>query len=209
MATAMRRKRFALFLSLLERLPRPITILDVGGTPNFWERMEFVDQEADSAVHVTLLNVHYSQPIDHPNFTAMIGDATNMSNIANNAFDMVFSNSVIEHVGDFSQQQKMADEVQRVGKHYFLQTPNYYFPIEPHVLFPGFQWLPTQLRVFLLTHFKLGWVKRMADAKQAQQWVNDTRLLRKRDLQKLFPDAQLYEEKLFGLTKSFIVYDRW
>lgn len=209
MATVMRRKRFSLFLGLLERLPRPVTILDVGGTPNFWERMKFVGQETDSAVHVTLLNLHYNQPIDHPNFTAMIGDATNMSNIANATFDMVFSNSVIEHVGDFSQQQKMADEVQRVGKHYFLQTPNYYFPIEPHVLFPGFQWLPTRLRVFLLTHFKLGWVKRMADAQQAQQWVDSTILLRKRDLQKLFPQAQLYEEKLFGLTKSFIVYDRW
>jgi hypothetical protein len=205
-ATVMRRRRFAFFLSLLERLPQPISILDVGGTQNFWERMGLTDY---SRIHVTLLNIQQQSQLKHPLFSAMIGDATDMSNIADDAFDVVFSNSVIEHVGDFSQQQRMANEVQRVGKRYFLQTPNYYFPIEPHFLFPGFQWLPVPARVFLITHFSLGWAKRISDVEQARRFVENTRLLRKRDLQKLFPNAQLYEEKLLGLNKSFIVYEHW
>jgi hypothetical protein len=112
-------------------------------------------------------------------------------------------------VGDFAQQQKMANEIQRVGKRYFLQTPNYYFPIEPHVLFFGFQWLPVGLRAFLISRFNLGWVRRIPNADQARQWAENTRLLCRHDLQKLFPGACLYEEKLLGLTKSFIVYNGW
>jgi hypothetical protein len=205
LATGMRRKRFALFLSLLERVPPPVSILDVGGTQNFWERMGLNEH---SRIHVTLLNIQ-PQQLAHPGFSAMIGDATNMSNIADQAFDVVFSNSVIEHVGDFTQQKRMADEVKRVGRRYFLQTPNYYFPIEPHFLFPGFQWLPVHLRVFLITHFSLGWSRRISDVEQARKLVENTRLLRKRQLLQLFPGATLFEERLFGLVKSFVVYERW
>jgi hypothetical protein len=206
LATAMRRKRFAFFLSLLERLPQPVSILDVGGTQNFWERLGLTDY---SGIHITLLNIHQPPQQNHPLFSAMIGDATDMSNIADQAFDVVFSNSVIEHVGDLSQQQRMANEVQRVGKRYFLQTPNYYFPIEPHFLFPGFQWLPVSVRVFLITHFSLGWVKRISDVEDARKLVENTRLLRKRQLLQLFPGADLYEERFLSLVKSFVVYDRW
>jgi hypothetical protein len=206
LATAMRRKRFAFFLSLLGRLPQPVSILDVGGTQNFWERLGLTDY---SGIHVTLLNIQQQPQQNHPMFSAMIGDATDMSNIADHAFDVVFSNSVIEHVGDFSQQRQMANEVQRVGQRYFLQTPNYYFPIEPHFLFPGFQWLPVSVRVFLITHFNLGWAKRMPDVEEARKFIENTRLLRKSQLLQLFPGATLYEERLFGLVKSFIVYHHW
>jgi len=205
MATIMRRRRFELFLNLLDRVPRPLSILDVGGLPNFWERMGFTDQPG---IHITLLNIH-DEHLAHRHFTAMIGDATDMSNIADQAFDVVFSNSVIEHVGCFAQQRKMAQEVQRVGKRYFLQTPNYCFPIEPHFLFPGFQWLPLWTRTFLITHFNLGWVKRISDPEEARTLVETTRLLRRRELHELFPTAELYEERLFHLTKSFVVYEHW
>ena len=76
----------------------------------------------------------------------------------------------------------MAREVQRVGQRYLVQTPNYFFPIEPHLVFLGFQWLPATARVWLVQHFDLGWCKRRPDRESARQLVNSIRLLRKREL---------------------------
>lgn len=205
LATSMRRKRFVLFEQLVATVPAPMRILDVGGTESFWERMSFVDRPG---VSVMILNIE-PMATHRPHFQAVVGDATNMAIFPDGAFDIVFSNSVIEHVGDFEQQRRMANEVQRVGRRYFLQTPNYYFPLEPHFLFPGFQWLPRATRVALIQRFDLGWIKRIPERTQAQQMIDTTRLLRKGELKTLFPRANWYEEKLLGLTKSFVVYDGW
>lgn len=204
-STSMRRKRFDFFLELLAGVPRPLTILDVGGTQGFWERMGFVDEKG---VQVTVLNMA-PQEVRYSNFTSVQGDATNLSEYATNQFDVVFSNSVIEHVGTRTQQRQMADEVMRVGRRYFVQTPNYYFPIEPHFLFPGFQWLPVDVRVWMLAHFDLGWVKRAPSVEAARAEVEEIELLRKDELLALFPGANLYRERAFGLVKSFIVYGGW
>lgn len=201
-ATAMRRQRFGFFLELLANVPRPLSILDIGGTQGFWERMQFIDARG---VKITILNLE-PQPVRYDIFTSIVGDATNLSLFATGSFDVVFSNSVIEHVGDHDRQNSMAREIERVGRRYFVQTPNYFFPIEPHYLFPGFQWLPLQARAWLLNHFNLGWNKRSPTLEQARQSVGSVRLLRKRELMHLFPQANLYEEKVFGMTKSFVVY---
>jgi len=205
LATAMRRKRFALFERLLATVPLPLTILDVGGAENFWERMGFADRPG---IAVTVLNIE-AMPTRREHFQAVIGDATNMSIFRDKTFDVVFSNSVIEHVGDFEQQRRMAMEVRRVGHRYFLQTPNYYFPLEPHFLFPGFQWLPRDVRVALIRRFNLGWIKRIPEQAEAQRLIDSTRLLRRQELHALFPQASWYEEKIMGLTKSFVVYEGW
>ncbi len=204
-ATSMRRKRFEFFLSLLQTLPRPIRIIDIGGEEKFWGMMNFVD---DPGVHVVLVNLEARAP-SHANFESVAGDARNLSHYMDHEFDVAFSNSVIEHVGTFSDQQHMATEVQRVAKRYFMQTPNYYFPIEPHFLFPAFQWLPITLRTSLVQHFKLGWFPKMPEKQQAREAVESIRLMKKQELLSLFPNAELYEEKLLGLTKSFVVYEGW
>jgi hypothetical protein len=103
----------------------------------------------------------------------------------------------------------MAQEVQRVGHRYVVQTPNYFFPMEPHFLFLGFHWLPLSTRTFLLTHFDLGWNPRVPDARDARTVVESVRLLGKQQFQALFPGETIYEEKLFGLTKSFMAYNGW
>jgi hypothetical protein len=204
-AVRMRRERFAFFLNLLHQVSKPVHILDIGGTQKFWETMECVDNKD---LHITLLNLE-AEKTSYRNFSSIVGDATNLTGIARDAFDVVFSNSVIEHVGGLGQQQMMAGEIQRVGRRYFVQTPNYFFPLEPHFLFPGFQWLPISVRVFLLRHFELGWKKRTPDHDEARRIVESIRLLRKRELLSLFPDAEIYEEKLWVFVKSFVVYDGW
>jgi ubiquinone/menaquinone biosynthesis C-methylase UbiE len=202
--TKMRRSRFKLFLNLLKSVPKPISILDVGGTEKFWKMMAFTNPDQ---IHFTLLNLKMPA-ISLPNFMGITGDATSMSSISDQQFDVVFSNSVIEHVGDFNQQRLMASEIQRVGKRYFVQTPNYYFPIEPHFLFPAFQWLPKKLRFWLIQNFNLGHIKRISDPTKAKEMVNSTRLIKRRELLILFPDSIIIEEKYLGLVKSFIVYNQ-
>lgn len=206
LATRMRRRRFAFFLSLLARVKRPIRILDVGGTEAFWMMM---GQEALGDVHVTLLNLA-AQPVSGSRFTSVAGDARDLSRYGDSAFDVVFSNSVIEHLGPgFAGQQKMAREIRRVGKRYFVQTPNRYFPIEPHFLTPGFQFLPVQARVWLLSHFRLGWYDKIPDKREAKREVESVELLSGRQVRKLFPGARIYRETIAGITKSFVAYDGW
>ncbi|MFQ4142089.1 methyltransferase domain-containing protein [Chlorogloeopsis sp. ULAP02] len=205
LASDLRRKRFALFNSLIKSTRTPLKILDVGGRPSFWENTGLFNQES-LELEITLLNI---EQINHPKFKCVVGDARKMYQFKDLEFDIVFSNSVIEHVGDYNEQLQMANEVKRVGKKYFIQTPNLYFPIEPHFVFPFFQFLPIVVRVWLLTHFNLGWRKKTPDKQQALSSVTSIKLLSKQKLMNLFPEGKLYEEKFGYLTKSFIVYGGW
>jgi len=129
-----------------------------------------------------------------------------MSEFADGEFDIVFSNSVIEHVGNDECRMQMAKEIQRVGKKYFVQTPNFYFPIEPHFMYPFFQFLPLPMKVWILTNIGRRH-KKVADREKAKQIANGIYLLRKKELIKLFPQATIFEEKFLGLTKSFVAYE--
>lgn len=204
-ASNLRKKRFNLFTSLLNSVPSPINILDVGGTVSFWENTGFPSLEIKD-VQVTLLNVSFTETSHHPKIKQVVGDATNMVDFKSNEFDIVFSNSVIEHVGDYDKQRQMAAEVMRVGKRYFVQTPNLYFPIEPHFVFPFFQFLPISVRAWLVHNFALGMCNKMVKKEVALRVVQSIRLLDKKEFINIFPGAQVYEEKLLGLTKSLIAY---
>jgi hypothetical protein len=161
---------------------------------------EFLDR-----VHVTLLNLE-PQAVSEPNFTSLVGDARAMPQFADRQFDLVFSNSTIEHLGSYAAQQAMAAEVRRVGRGYYIQTPNRFFPLEPHFLLPGFQFLPLGVRAWLVGHFKLGWFPRIADRRQARAEVAAIRLLSEVEFRALFPGAAIYKERYFGMTKSFVAY---
>ena len=205
LAAQMRRARFDLFLKLLSNIEGPVSILDVGGTQRFWKVMGFSGNEH---IHVTLLNVTAAN-VKNESFSGVAGDARSMLEFEDNQFDVVFSNSVIEHVGDYANQRLMAEEIQRVGIRYFVQTPNYWFPLEPHFHFFGFQWLPQNIRIALLQKFDLGWLKRTPDRKVAEEIIHSIQLLNKNKFLEIFPESSLYEEKFMGLTKSFVVYKGW
>lgn len=204
LAVGFRRKRFAFFRSLLSRLDRPIRILDVGGTESYWRVMGL---DGGENIFITLLNLTEND-VTLPNLTSISGDARKID-AEDASFDVVFSNSVIEHVGESEDQRQMAREVQRVGKRYFVQTPNKYFPLEPHFLFPFFQFLPLKIRVWLLQNFKLGWFEKTPNEVTAREIVESIRLLDKREFLSTFPTAAIYEEKILGITKSFVAYGGW
>ena len=203
-AVKFRRKRFAFFKSLLAQLERPVNLLDIGGTETYWKTMGLTE---DDEIHITLLNV-FPSDVSLTFLKPWIGDARKIE-AEDQSFDVVFSNSVIEHVGNIGDQEQMAREVRRVGKRYFVQTPNIYFPLEPHFLFPFFQFLPLGVRIWLLRNFKLGWIARTPDPTEARRIVESIRLLDRQELLAQFPNARIYEEKLLGLTKSFVAYDGW
>lgn len=203
-ATRLRRQRFQILLDMIRYSGSPIHILDIGGRPDYWEMM-LASQSLKADPHITLLNTE-TYAVSRPNFTALVGDGRTMPQFADQQFDIVFSNSTIEHVGDFADQQRMANEVRRIGRRYYIQTPNRYFPIEPHFLFPLFQFLPITWRVWLVQHFNLGWYSRIPDYRRALAEVTSIRLLSKAELLQLFPEATIFEEKFFGLVKSFVAY---
>lgn len=198
-ASHLRRKRFTLFVDMVGRCDKqPVSILDVGGTERFWEIMNF----ADTSHRIDILNLAAFNP-KHAHITSIVGDARDLSRFGTGEYDIVFSNSVIEHLSTLEDQKKMAEEVRRVGQRYFVQTPNYFFPMEPHFLTPTIHWLPQRHRITLLRMFPLGHYNRLPMEK-ARKVIEEIRLLKKSEIRTLFPDASIISEKWMGMTKSFI-----
>lgn len=132
-------------------------------------------------------------------------------------FDLLVCNSVIEHATASKQdcldpslsetqwsalatagQRAFADEIRRVAKQYFVQTPHRNFPFDLHLWLPFTNWLPhssTRRLVQLTDRF---WIK--------HNGIADWNLLDTDDMQGLFPDAQVHVESLFGVPKSIIAY---
>lgn len=139
----------------------------------------------------------------NPQFSTLHGDACAVE-APDNAYDLVHSNSVIEHVGTWSRQVQMADEVRRLAPHYYIQTPYMWFPYEPHFMAVGFHWLPEQTRARAMLRRRHGHKARQPDAMAAHRLIENFRLLHVTQMQALFPDAQILRERFFGLTKSLM-----
>jgi SAM-dependent methyltransferase len=207
----LRLNRFRLFKSFLSDIrsiekKEQLNILDVGGTVKYWKVFEYTDAD-----NITIINLSFKQDSIVDKINLVAGDATNMNQFQDQQFDVVFSNSVIEHVGSFEQQLKMSQEVQRVGKYFFIQTPNYYFPIEPHYRFPFFVFLPYPIKEYLIKHYYLRHrIKRKPplSADQARELIDGIRLLKKDEFNSLFSDGEMVYEKFYGLNKSFMCHSR-
>jgi hypothetical protein len=195
----LRTRRFHLFERLTAPFQRPLRILDVGGTNAYWEQRGWAGRDD---VHITLVNLD-PQDQRHPNVLPTAGDATDLSAYEDGSFDVAFSNSVIEHLFTFEAQSRMAHEVRRVGRAYWVQTPNFWFPVEPHFLVPAWHWLPEDARVAILRRRGVGWAGRSPDPARARRVVQEHRLMRRHELKRLFPDADIVAERIGGLVKSW------
>jgi hypothetical protein len=211
LASRLRRRRFRILAALIRdmsRIPGPITILDIGGTQRYWDQM-VCELPPNLEVRVTLLNTEAeARETPGSGFVSVVGDATSMPQFADHQFHIVFSNSTLEHLGSLGAQQAMVNEARRLGRVYCVQTPNRYFPLEPHFLFPFFQFLPLDLRAWLLQRRDLGWYTKAPDRQTALSQVSAIRLLSKGEMRRLFPEATIFEERFLGLVKSFVAYTR-
>jgi hypothetical protein len=192
-----RKKRVARFLRWLAP-GRGETILDVGGYPLNWQHVAIESE----IVTLNLEVVEGSERID-PRCKPVLGDGTALP-YPDDTFDIVFSNSVIEHVGTWERQQQFAREARRVGRKLWVQTPARIFPIEPHYLAPFIHWLPCAVRKRLIRNFTpLGWLQRPRK-EEVERLVDEIRLLSKSELQMLFPDCTIIVERCLGWPKSYV-----
>lgn len=177
-------------------------ILDLGGEPDYWRLFERDFLEA-SKVHITLVNPQ-AFSVDDPMFEAVTGDACALPQWGDASFDLVHSNSVVEHVGDWPRMEAFAGEVRRLAPRYYVQTPYFWFPVEPHFSAPFFHWRSEQSRARSLMKRRHGFADRARDIGQAMRDVQHARLLDKTQFKFLFPDAAHIDERVAGLTKSLI-----
>ena len=167
------------------------TILDVGGTGFNWSLLPI-------SPRLTFLNL--PGQIEEAD-ASVIADGRCLP-FKDRAFDIVFSNSVIEHLGDSASQEAFARKIARVGLGYHVQTPNRLFPFEPHLLTPFVHYLPKKWQRRLLRNFTvLGWVTR-STPEYCREFIKEIRLLDYTQMACMFPGAQIYRERFLWLTKS-------
>ncbi len=199
-----RKARARRFLSIVDEIIRTkgkCDILDVGGTLAYWQGLEPFWR--DRPVRFTLVNVE-SEPTQDVRFHSIAGDGRALDQFQDQSFDVVHSNSVIEHVGGWGEQWRMAREIRRLAPRYFVQTPNFWFPLEPHFRAPFIHWLPEPWRVSILMRWACGFHPRARSVGEARQMLDDARLVDARAMRELFPDAVVERERFAGFTKSLI-----
>ena len=172
----------------------------MGGAPGWWKLVEPKNRD------ITIVNVDARQEeiVVESGFKFRRVDGRNLP-FETASFELAFSNSVIEHVGSFEDQKRFAGEMVRCGKSMYLQTPNKWFPVEPHLMAPLIHFLPFRLQRRLVRWFSVwGWVMK-ADQKAIDEFIGGIRLMTKRELEEAFPGCEITAERVFGMTKSFIV----
>lgn len=183
------------------RITAATRVLDIGGTPECWELLGV-------RPHLVLLNTPRAGEDLAGAAEWVAGDGRRLP-FRDQCFDVVFSNSVIEHVGDTASQQAFAREVARVGRAYWVQTPNRWFPVEQHLLTPFIHWLPKRWQRVLVPRGTVwGALTRTTEDRRRfyfEHYLNDVRLLGPGEFTRLFPGARVIRERFAGITKSLIV----
>ena len=196
------------FLAFVENLqPRSDELLlDLGGYPFNWFQRGKVIRE----VHVLNLDL---VPLDEtpygaPVIRAISGDARSLP-FPDGCYDIVFSNSVVEHVGSFEDQKSFAKEARRVGKKIWIQTPARECPIEPHYLGLFIHWFPGHWHVPMARWLSLRGLTGSASRSDLEAIARSTRLLTREEMSQLFPDCQIWTERLLGIIpKSHVAIRR-
>ena len=192
-----------LLREILERQGE-VRVLDVGGRRKYWA---YMSQELHTKVDITILNLaseqtKFSASSDELRVRFAVGNGCSLPQYDDGEFDLVHSNSVIEHVGSLANMERFASESRRVGKAYYVQAPHLWFPLEPHFGVPFFQFLPAPTRAQFLNRSKIGFTQKVEDYAEALEYIDSIILPDRAMMKRLFPDGELHRERFLGLTKS-------
>jgi Methyltransferase domain len=180
-------------------------VLDIGGTYNFWHIWrDQIDWKKTEVICVNLDPAHFETGKDETRISMIQGNACDLHNIKDGEFDVAFSNSVIEHVGTWRDMKNMAKETRRVAKRYLLQTPYFWFPIEPHARTPFLHWMPESWAYRIVMARKCGFWTKAATVSDAVEAVQSAVMLDGRQVAELFPDARIERERFLGITKALM-----
>ena len=186
------------FAGLARGVPKPASLLDVGGTVDFWRGC------IPDGITVTLINLFDQQPLD--GMKVLVGDGCDLSRFKDGSFDIVFSNSVICLVGGPQRQRQMASEIRRVGRRYFVQTANQRFPLDWRTMVPFFHWLPPVAQAWFFRRVSVGRYKKTETAEVAMELATRVRDVTFSECKALFPEGIFVRERFVGMTKSFMVH---
>ena len=208
-----RRKRGKIFKQYLKPEEGDF-ILDLGG-----EDGSYISQVISfkTNVYVADINERKLKNSSEKGFKTIVLNEDGTIPCENSYFDIIFCSSVIEHVtvdkkdmetiqtnkefrkASLKRQKKFAEEIERVGKSYFVQTPHKYFPLESHSRLPFILvLLPRKLQIRIIKFFRKFWFARTSP---------DWNLLTVKDMKHLFPGAQIVKERAFFFTKSLIWFN--
>ncbi len=177
-------------------------VVDLGGTVDAWRQAPL------RPAHVTVLNISEPGTSDEGWVSTVTGDACDAVSVlgketGEDRYDFVFSNAVLEHVGGHANRSRFAEAAAALAPRHWIQTPYRYFPLEPHWLFPGMQFLPVEARAQIAARWPLGHspAGTVDKARSAVLW---TELIGIAEMREYFPGSRLHYERVAGLVKSVI-----
>jgi hypothetical protein len=191
------RYRMARNEELKRRFPdlADMRILDLGGTVVSWRILGLRPSR------VTVVNLDHAQNPDEAWLEFVQGDACAGGF---GKYDLVFSNSLMEHLGGHAMRQRFAEVVQESAPLWWIQTPYRYFPIEPHWVFPGFQFLPFRIRLMICRHWRTLHSQGQLDMAAAAELVASVELISATEMRNYFPTSEIWFERIAGVPKSLV-----
>jgi hypothetical protein len=205
-----RKKRLARFNEFMKGATGPVRLIDLGGTVKFWEDWGLAKQPL---LDVTLVNnhdldkSHSNDPIALPNIRRLNADVLTLSAANLAEYDVIFSNSLIEHLPGRQAQRQLAQAIRDSGRPYFLQTPNKRSPVDPHFpkpYVPFFATYPRTVQARLLSWSALGSGSASPSYEAALTRLQNYYPLTTRDVRQLFPQARVVVERPMGVPMSII-----
>lgn len=196
-SSAARAKRARKFAEVFPDIAE-MKVLDLGGRPSYWAAMSV------RPAHVRCVNLEPTARVvgGIPNESWVEYVEADATTPQPGTYDLVVSNSLIEHVGGHEPRLRLAEAVHAAADRHWVQTPYRYFPVEPHWIFPGFQFLPMPVARSVSERWKVGHIRSSRESSWSDvAWVE---LLTKTDMRHYFPDATLWTERWMGLPKSLV-----
>jgi len=179
-------------------------ILDVGYTDIEYSSSDnFLEKQYPYSKNITALGIEEPTQFkkNYPDVNVVVYDGKAFP-FKNKIFDIVWSNAVIEHVGNKEKQLYFLQEMLRVGNKIYMTTPNKYFPIEVHTRIPFLHiFLPKKLFDSFLQLIGKSWA--CGDYMHLLSVGDIKRMCKKLSISK--STYHIHKNRIAGLVVDFVI----